>query len=127
MGGPKLVGGTWVERGNKAFENAPDKATLFAENFSKNSNIDDSGISLPVFLSNANLKLHNICVTPKMVKKGHNEPWFIKGIWSWLYSSGGSKELWAWIFINTSWTLQYVSEGVFFSRMSECLIGGTYI
>ena len=46
-----------------------DKAKLFAENFSKNSNLDDSGISLPVFLSRTNLKLHNISVTPKMVKK----------------------------------------------------------
>ena len=26
---------------------ASDKANLFAENFSKNSNLDDSGISLP--------------------------------------------------------------------------------
>ena len=48
---------------------ASDKAKLFAENFSKNSNLDDSGISLPVFPSKTNLKLHNICVTPKMVKK----------------------------------------------------------
>ena len=48
---------------------ASDKAILFAENFSKNSNIDDSGISLPVFPSRTNLKLHNISVTPKMVKK----------------------------------------------------------
>ena len=46
-----------------------DKAKLFAENFSKNSNLDDLGISLPVFLSRTNLKLHNISVTPKMVKK----------------------------------------------------------
>ena len=46
-----------------------DKAKLFAENFSKNSNLDDSGISLPVFPSKTNLKLHNISVTPKMVKK----------------------------------------------------------
>ena len=46
-----------------------DKAKLFAKNFSKNSNLDDSGISLPVFLSRTNLKLHNISVTPKMVKK----------------------------------------------------------
>ena len=46
-----------------------DKAKLFAENFSKNSNLDDSGISLLVFLSRTNLKLHNISVTPKMVKK----------------------------------------------------------
>ena len=48
---------------------ASDKAKLFGENFSKNSNLDDSGISLPVFLSRTNLKLHNISVTPKMVKK----------------------------------------------------------
>ena len=33
------------------------------------SNLDDSGISLPVFLSRNNLKLHNISVTPKMFKK----------------------------------------------------------
>ena len=48
---------------------ASDKTKLFAENFSKNSNLDDSGISLPVFPSRTNLKLHNISVTPKMVKK----------------------------------------------------------
>ena len=48
---------------------ASDKAKLFAENFSKNSNLDDSGISLLVFPSKFNLKLHNISVTPKMVKK----------------------------------------------------------
>ena len=48
---------------------ASDKAKLFAENFSKNSNFDDSGISLPVFHSRTNLKLHNISVTPKVVKK----------------------------------------------------------
>ena len=49
---------------------ASDKAKLFAENFSKNSNLDDSGISLPVFPSRTNLKLHNISVTSKMIKKG---------------------------------------------------------
>ena len=46
-----------------------DKAKLFVENFSKNSNLDESGISLLVFPSRTNLKLHNISVTPKMVKK----------------------------------------------------------
>ena len=46
-----------------------DKAKLFAENVSKNFNLDDSGISLPVFPSRTNLKVHNISVTPKMVKK----------------------------------------------------------
>ena len=45
------------------------QAKLFTENFSKNPNFDDSGISLPFFLSRTNLKLHNISVTPKMVKK----------------------------------------------------------
>ena len=48
---------------------ASDKAKLLAESFSLNSNLDDSGISLPVFPSRTNLKLHNISVTPKMVRK----------------------------------------------------------
>ena len=55
--------------GLEVLSSASDKATLFAENFSMNSNLDDSGISLPVFPSRTNLKLHNISVTPKMVKK----------------------------------------------------------
>ena len=46
-----------------------DKPKLFAANFSKNSNLDELGISLPVFPSRTNLKLHNISVTLKMVKK----------------------------------------------------------
>ena len=54
--------------GPEVLSSASDKAKLFAENFSKNSNLDDSGISLPVFPSRTNLKLHNIFVTPKMVK-----------------------------------------------------------
>ena len=45
------------------------KAKLFAENFSLNFNLDDSGVYLPVFPSRTNLKLHNISVTPKMVRK----------------------------------------------------------
>ena len=48
---------------------ASDIAKLFAENVSKNSNLDESGISLPVFPSRTNLKLHNISVTSKMIKK----------------------------------------------------------
>ena len=55
--------------------NAPDvlssssnKTKLFPKSFSKNSNFDDSGISLPVFLSRTNLKLH-ISITPKVVQK----------------------------------------------------------
>ena len=48
---------------------ASDKAKLFAEHFSMNSNLDDSVISLPAFPSRTNLKLHKISVTPKMVRK----------------------------------------------------------
>ena len=48
---------------------ASDKATLFAQDFSKNSDLVDSGILLPVFPSRTNMKLHNISVTLKMVKK----------------------------------------------------------
>ena len=47
---------------------ASDRAKLFAENFSKNFNLDDSSISLPVFPSRTNLKLY-ISVTPKIVEK----------------------------------------------------------
>ena len=43
-------------------------ASLF-KNFSRNPNLDDLSINLPVFPSRTNLKLHNISVTPKMVKK----------------------------------------------------------
>ena len=48
---------------------ASDKVKLFAENFSVDSNLDDSGMSLPVFPSRTNLKLHNIFVTSIMVRK----------------------------------------------------------
>ena len=54
--------------GPEVLSSASDKAKLFAKNFSKNSNLDDSGISLPAFPSRTNLKLHNV-VTAKMVKK----------------------------------------------------------
>ena len=54
--------------GPEVLPSASDKAKLFAENFSKNSNLDDSGISLPVFPSRTNLKLQ-ISVSSKMVKK----------------------------------------------------------
>ena len=46
-----------------------DEAKLFSENFMKNSNHDDSGISLHAFFSRTNLELHNIHVSPKLVKK----------------------------------------------------------
>ena len=46
---------------------ASHKAKLLAENFSKNPNLDDSSISLPVFPSSATLKQH-ISVTTKMIQ-----------------------------------------------------------
>ena len=53
----------------EVLSSACDKAKLFAENFSLNSKLDDSGVSLSVFPSRANLKVLNISVTPKMVRK----------------------------------------------------------
>ena len=61
-------------KGPEVLSSASHKAKLFAKNFSKNYNLDDSGISLPVFPSSTNLKLHNISITPNMVKKSQNKP-----------------------------------------------------
>ena len=60
--------------GLEVLSSASDIAKLFVKNFSKNSNLDDSGISLPVFPSRTNLKLHNISITPTMVKKVITNP-----------------------------------------------------
>ena len=57
-----------LSNGPDVLSSASDKSKVFGENFSKNSNLDDSGIALPVFLSRTNLKLH-ISVSPKMFKK----------------------------------------------------------
>ena len=51
------------------FPSTSDKSKLFAKNFSKNSDLDKSDTSLPVFPFRTTLKLHNISVTRKMVKK----------------------------------------------------------
>ena len=53
-----------LSNGPEVLSSVYDKAKLFDENFSMNSNLDNSGISLPVFFSRTNLKLHNISVTP---------------------------------------------------------------
>ena len=55
--------------GPEVLSSASDKAKLFSENFFLNSNLEDSGVSLPVFLCRTNLTLHNISVIPKMVRK----------------------------------------------------------
>ena len=66
-----------------------DKAKFFAENSSKNSSLDVSGLSLPPFPCRTNLKLYNISVTLKMVKKVIMNLDLSEA----LYSSGSSKEL----------------------------------
>ena len=48
---------------------ASGKTKLFMKNIYKNFNLEDSGISLPVFPFRINLKLHNISGTSAMVKK----------------------------------------------------------
>ena len=53
----------------EVLSSASDKAELFPVNYSKNPNLDYSGISLPVFPSITNLKLRNISVTRRMVRK----------------------------------------------------------
>ena len=45
-----------------------NRTKLFAKNLSKNSNLDDSTISLHLFPSRANLKLNNISIILTMVK-----------------------------------------------------------
>ena len=53
----------------EVLSSASDKTKFFAKTFSKDSNFDGSGISLPVFSSRTNPKLHYISVTYRMVKK----------------------------------------------------------
>ena len=48
---------------------ASDTAKLFSKNFLKNFNLDESCISLPVFISRTNLKHHKVSVTPKIIKR----------------------------------------------------------
>ena len=53
----------------EVLSSASDKGKLLAKNLSKNSDLVDLGIFLPVFPSRTNLKLHNISVNPKVVNK----------------------------------------------------------
>ena len=46
-----------------------NKTNLFDENFSNNSNLDDSDIYLPVFPCGNNRKLYIIPIIPTLVKK----------------------------------------------------------
>ena len=55
--------------GLEVLSSVSDKAELFAKNFFKNSDLDNTSTSLPVFPSRTNLKQHNVSVTPEIVKK----------------------------------------------------------
>ena len=57
--------------GPEVLSSGSDKTKLLAENFSKNSNLDDSGIYLPVFLFRTNLKLKNTSVTQRSLKRSY--------------------------------------------------------
>ena len=105
---------------------ASDKAKFFAENFSKNSNLDGSSISLPVCPYKTNLKLHNISVTLKMFKK------VIKNLDS--SKASGPDCVLVVVLRNCKPELPYIlaglqklSEGVLFSRLLECFISGSCI
>ena len=100
--------------GSKVLSSVSDKAKLFAKNFSKDSNLDDLGISLSVFPSRTNLKLHNISLTPKMVKK-------VK------MNLDSSKAAGPDCIPVVVLVLQYVSERVLFSKLLKDLIGGPCI
>ena len=104
----------------EVLSSATVKAKLFAENVSKNSNLDNSGISLPVFPSRTNLKLHNISVTPKMAKK------VITSLD--LSKASGPDCIPVVVLKNCEPELSYkVSEGVLFSRLLKGFIGGLCI
>ena len=100
----------------------------FAENVSKNSSLDNSGISLPVFTSRTNLKLHNISVIPKMVRKVimnldlsmASGPDCIPVV----VLKNCEPEL---SYILAEFKIQYVSEVVLFSRLLEGFNGGRCI
>ena len=98
---------------------ASDKVILFAKNFSENPNLDDLGISLPVFPSRINLKLH-ISVTPTMIKK------VITNLDS--ANASGADCIPVMVLKNCQCELSYILTELFlFSRLLKHLIGGPCI
>ena len=58
-----------VFNGPAVLSSAFNKSKVYAKSFSTNSNLDDSVIFFPAFPSSTDLKLHNIHVTTRLVKK----------------------------------------------------------
>ena len=113
-----------AEQRPEVLSSTSDKAKLFTENFSKNSNLDDSGTSLHVFPFITNLKLHNVYVTFKMVKK------VITNLA--LSMASGPDCILVVVLKNCEPDLSYIlaellSEGVLFSRLLEGFISGPCI
>ena len=77
-------------------ESNSDILALFETNLD-DSIIDSGNFSvrgyLPLIWKDSSTHMHGLAV-------------YVKAIWSWLYSSGGSKELWAGTFLHISWTPQ---------------------
>ena len=66
---------TPLYNGHEVLSSVSDKGKFSAENFSKNSNLDDLGIFFLIFFSGTNLKLYNIPVPNSQVGlEGHNQP-----------------------------------------------------
>ena len=60
-----IFGELLIKFSTEVLSSASDKAKSLA----RNSNLDNSSISLPAFPCRTNFKLHNISVYPKMLKK----------------------------------------------------------
>ena len=97
----------------EVLSSASARAKLFAKSFSKNTNFDDSGISLLVLPSRTYVKVHNISITPKVVsnythmKKVEHTSEFLFDIYSWTWKttvcwknswSGPMKNVRIWMF-----------------------------
>ena len=111
--------------GQEVLPSASDKAKLVAKNFPRNSNFDDSGISLHAFPSSTNLKLHNI--TRNFVKKVITNLGLSKAFGPDCIPVVVLKKLRTSTFLHTSCTPQYVFEKILSSRLLEVLISAPCI
>ena len=104
---------------------ASDKAKLFAKDFTRKSNLDNSVISIPVFLSRTNLKY--FCNSAKLVKKVKTNLDFLKAYCPGRILSGGSKRLWKWNFIHTSWPVQCVWRSLVLQVIGMSYVWSLYL
>ena len=83
------------------------KQNYLLKTFPRTQNLDDSGITFPAFPSRTNLKLHNIHLTPDLVKK------VITTLD--LPNLSVPDEMWAWTFIRSC---SKKNDGMNFSKKS---------